>query len=406
MCRAQFCLDSRIEACDLAGMPESVSALDPSERLLCGPGPSNVDPAVLAAMRKPMLGHLDPEFHLILDEVIEMLAAVYGASDGVVLALPSTGTSGMEAGIVNLVEPGDTVVVAVSGYFGARIAEMAERRGARVIRVAADWGRHIPNERLLEAVDRAGDVRLVAVVHGETSTGVEHPLQELAAALRGSDALVMADCVTTLGGVPLEFDAWGIDYAYSCTQKCLGAPPGLSPIAISQRALDWIASPQSPVPFSLDLQLLLKYWAERPAVYHHTAPILQIYALHEALRLVLEEGLVARWQRHQSAGGAFAESAEEAGFEVLAEEGHRLAPLTALRVPDGVDGKAVQRQLIAAEGLEVGGALGPGTPPIWRVGLMGPNANAATADHVLDVLVRHRDAYMDTVVASRSLTPS
>jgi alanine-glyoxylate transaminase/serine-glyoxylate transaminase/serine-pyruvate transaminase len=216
----------------------------------------------------------------------------------------------------------------------------------------------------------------------------------------------MADCVTTLGGAPLEFDAWGIDYAYSCTQKCLGAPPGMSPVALSQRALDLIASPQAPVPFSLDLQLLLGYWVERPPVYHHTAPILQIYALHEALCLVLDEGREARWARHAAAGRGFAAGAEQAGFEVLAEEGHRLAPLTVIRVPEGIDGKAVQRQLIADENMEVGGALGPGTPPIWRVGLMGPNATAETAERVLEVLVRHRDGYMDTVVSSRSLTPS
>jgi alanine-glyoxylate transaminase / serine-glyoxylate transaminase / serine-pyruvate transaminase len=376
------------------------------ERLLCGPGPTNPEPSVVAAMSRPMLGHLDPDFHALLDEVTDLLARVYQARAGAVLALPSTGTSGMEAGIVNLVEPRDTVVVAVSGYFGARIAEMAERRGARVVRVAADWGSHVPNERILDALDRVGDVRLVAVVHGETSTGVEHPLQELGAALRGSDTLLMADCVTTLGGVPLDFDGWGIDYAYSCTQKCLGAPPGLSPIALSERALDWVASPQNPMPFSLDLQLLLRYWSERPAVYHHTAPILQIYALHEALRQVLKEGLEARWERHAAAGRHLAESATDAGFEVLAEEDQRLAPLTALRVPDGVDGKAIQRRLIADESIEVGGALGPGTPPIWRLGLMGPNASEATADHVLDALIRHRDAYMDTVVASRSLTPS
>jgi alanine-glyoxylate transaminase/serine-glyoxylate transaminase/serine-pyruvate transaminase len=316
----------------------------------------------------------------------------------------------MEAGIVNLVEPGETVVVGVSGYFGARVAEMAERRGARVVRVAADWGQHVPNERLLEAVERATDVRLIAVVHGETSTGVEHPLRELGAALRGSDTLLMADCVTTLGGVPLEFDAWGIDYAYSCTQKCLGAPPGLSPIALSPRALDWVLSSQADVPFSLDLRLLLNYWSERPAAYHHTAPILQIYALHEALRLALEEGVEARWRRHDEAGRGFAARASAAGLEVLADERHRLAPLTALRVPEGIDGKAVQRRLVAEHGMEVGGALGAGTPPIWRIGLMGPNATQATAEHVLEsltaVLDRHRDPYMHTVVGSRSLTPS
>jgi alanine-glyoxylate transaminase/serine-glyoxylate transaminase/serine-pyruvate transaminase len=377
-----------------------------AERLLCGPGPTNVDPAVREALGRPMLGHLDPDFHLVLDEVTDLLAQVYGAGEGAVLALPSTGTSGMEAGIVNLVEPGETVVVGVSGYFGARIAEMAERRGANVVRVSEDWGRHVPNERLLDAIDAAGDVRLVAVVHAETSTGVLHPLEGLGNALRGRDTLLMADCVTSLGGVPLEFDAWGVDYAYSCTQKCLGAPPGISPVALSPRALDLIASPQAPVPFSLDLQLLLGYWVERPPVYHHTAPILQIYALQEALRLVLDEGREARWARHSAAGGDFAESAEQAGFEILAEEGHRLAPLTAIRVPEGIDGKAVQRALLAEDNMEVGGALGPGTPPIWRVGLMGPNANEATAEHVLDVLVRHRDGYMDTVVSSRSLTPS
>jgi alanine-glyoxylate transaminase / serine-glyoxylate transaminase / serine-pyruvate transaminase len=403
---AQFCLDSRIEAWELAGMSDAVAALAPSERLLCGPGPTNVEPGVLAAMRKPMLGHLDPEFHLILDEVTEILAQVYRASDGVVLALPSTGTSGMEAGIVNLVEPGDTVVVGVSGYFGARIADMAARRGARVVEVAAEWGQHVPNERLLEALDRNPDARLLAVVHGETSTGVEHPLAELGAAMQGSDTLLMADCVTTLGGVELDFDAWGIDYAYSCTQKCLGAPPGMSPLALSWRALERIESRETAVPFSLDLKLLLNYWVERPPVYHHTTPILQVYALHEALRQVLEEGLEARWRRHESAGREFAERAGEAGFEVLAEEGYRLAPLTALRVPEGVDGKVVQRELVAEHGMEVGGALGPGTPPIWRIGLMGPNANKATADHVLDTLARHKESYMPTVIASRSLTPS
>jgi alanine-glyoxylate transaminase / serine-glyoxylate transaminase / serine-pyruvate transaminase len=357
-------------------------------------------------MRKSMLGHLDPEFHLILDEVVEMLARVYRASDGVVLALPSTGTSGMEAGIVNLVEPGDTVIVGVSGYFGARIADIAARHGARVVEVSADWGEHVPNERLLEALDANPGARLLAVVHGETSTGVEHPLQELGASLRGRDTLLMADCVTTLGGVELDFDAWGIDYAYSCTQKCLGAPPGMSPLALSARALDRVQSRHTPVPFSLDLKLLLAYWVDRPAVYHHTAPILQIYALHEALRLVLDEGLRARWARHESAGRWLADRAGDAGFQVLAEEGHRLAPLTALRVPDGVDGKAVQKQLLAEYGMEVGGALGPGTPPIWRVGLMGPNASQVTADQVLDALAMHKETYMPTVIASRSLTPS
>jgi alanine-glyoxylate transaminase/serine-glyoxylate transaminase/serine-pyruvate transaminase len=226
----------------------------------------------------------------------------------------------------------------------------------------------------------------MAVVHGETSTGVEHSLEELGDALLGGPTLLMADCVTTLGGVPIEFDGWGIDYAYSCTQKCLGAPPGMSPVAVSRRALERIESRALPVPFSLDLRLLRSYWVERPATYHHTAPILHVYALHEVLRRTLEEGVEARWRRHEEAGRHFAATAEEAGFEVLGEEGHRLAPLTALRVPDGVDGKAVQRRLLSEHALEVGGGLGAATPPIWRVGLMGPNASEATADRVLAAL--------------------
>src|SRR5215213_10947942 len=244
-------------------MAKPTAALAPPARLLCGPGPTNVDPAALAAMGKPMLGHLDPALHAILDEVVEMLREVYGARDGVVLALQSTGTSGMEAGIVNLVEQGETVIVGVSGYFGARIAEMARRQGAKVVEVAEEWGRHVPNERLLDALERNAGARLLAVVHGETSTGVQHPLAELGEALRDGDTLLMADCVTSLAGVPLEVGAWGIDFAYSCTQKCLAAPPGMSPLAVSERALERISSRRTAVPFTFDLLALERYWVER-----------------------------------------------------------------------------------------------------------------------------------------------
>jgi alanine-glyoxylate transaminase / serine-glyoxylate transaminase / serine-pyruvate transaminase len=361
--------------------------LYPPERLLCGPGPTNVDPAVLEAMRKPMLGHLDPVLHDILLDVVAKLREAWRMPDGLVLPLHCTGTGGMETGIANLLEPGDTVIVAQCGYFGRRISEIARRHGAEVVEVNADWGEAVPNERLIDALDRHPHARMLAVVHAETSTGVEHPLAELGEAMRGRDTLLMADCVTSLGGIPLETGAWGIDFAYSCTQKCLAAPPGMSPLAVSERAMERIRARRTPVPFSFDLLLLERYWIERPAAYHHTAPILGIYALHEALRRVLAEGLEARWARHADAAAYLREELATHGLEVLAEPDHRLAPLTAVRVPEGVDGKAVQQRLLQRHGIEVGGGLGPDAPAMWRIGLMGRNASRAVAGRVLDTLV-------------------
>jgi len=360
--------------------------LQPPERLLCGPGPTNVDPAVLDAMRKPMLGHLDPDLHDILLEVVAMLRRLYRMPDGLVLPLHCTGTAGMEAGIANLVEPGDTVIVAQCGFFGRRISQIARRHGAEVVAVDADWGECVSNDALIEELDRHPGARMVTVVHAETSTGIEHPLAELGAALRDRDVLLMADCVTSLAGVPLEVGAWGVDFAYACTQKCLAAPPGMSPVAVSERALERLTSRRTPVPFSFDLLLLEKYWIERPVTYHHTAPILGIYALHEALRSVLAEGLEARWQRHADAAQHLQAAVESRGLELLADAGHRLAPLTAVRVPDGLDGKAVQTRMLREHGIEIGGGLGPDAPAMWRIGLMGRNASVETADRVLDAL--------------------
>jgi len=367
-------------------MSEAPATIAPPERLLCGPGPTNVDPAALEAMRRPMLGHLDPHMHGILTELVDLLRSAYRAEDAeIVLPLQATGTSGMEAGIANLVEPGDTVVVGVNGFFGRRIVDIARRWGAEVEEVHADWGEHVSNDRLLDALDRHPHAGLVAVVHAETSTGCEHPLAELGAAMQDRDALLMADCVTSLGGVELEFDRWGIDYAYSCSQKCLAAPPGMSPLALSERAMERVRSRGKPVPMSSDLELLDSYWVERPAAYHHTAPILHIYALHEALRQTMLEGLEARWARHTAAGKRMQKGVLGAGLELLAEREHRLAPLTAVRVPEGVDGKAVQTELLEG-GIEIGGGLGPQAPAMWRIGLMGPNATTETADRVLAAL--------------------
>jgi alanine-glyoxylate transaminase / serine-glyoxylate transaminase / serine-pyruvate transaminase len=363
--------------------PLDVPELRPPERLLCGPGPSNADPDVLAAMQQPMLGHMDPDLLDILEQVVTLLRATYRASGGLVLPLQATGTSGMETGLVNLLQPGDTAIVGVSGYFGRRIVDLARRAGANVVEVEADWGEHVPNTSLVDALDGHPDARLLAVVHAETSTGVEHPLAELGDAMRGRDTFLMADCVTSLGGVDLDFDGWGIDYAYSCTQKCLGAPPGMSPVAVSERTMERIRARETNLPFAFDLPLLERYWVERPAVYHHTAPILHIYALHEALRQVTAEGLEARWQRHTEAGKVLQDGLRERGFELLAQPDHQLGPLTAPRVPEGVDGKAVQTAMLVDHGIEIGGGLGPTAPPIWRIGLMGHNATPATAERVL-----------------------
>jgi alanine-glyoxylate transaminase/serine-glyoxylate transaminase/serine-pyruvate transaminase len=333
-----------------------------------------------------MLGHLDPELHEILLEVVAMLRCAYQAADGLVLPLQATGTSGMETGLVSLLEPGDEVIIGVSGFFGQRMVDIARRCGAEVIEVSAGLGEHVPNERLLNALDDHPDARMMAVVHAETSTGVQHPLADLGAALRGGDALLMADCVTSLAGVELDFDGWGVDYAYSCTQKCLGAPPGMSPVAVSERALERIARRETPVPYAFDLLALEAYWVNRPAVYHHTAPILHIYALHEALRQVLVEGLAARWERHAQAGHFLQEAIAERGLELLADPRHQLAPLTAVHVPEGVDGKRVQARMLREHGIEIGGGLGPTAPPIWRIGLMGHNARMEVAARVLGAL--------------------
>jgi alanine-glyoxylate transaminase / serine-glyoxylate transaminase / serine-pyruvate transaminase len=361
----------------------SAPALSPPDRLLCGPGPTNLEPSVLEAMCESMMGHLDPSLHELLLDLVEMLRAVYGVERGVTVPLQATGMSGMETGIMNLVSPGDVVIVGYAGFFGRRIAQMAARHGAEVVEVTRDWGEVVPNAALLDALDQRPDARLLAVVHAETSTGAQHPLAELGAAMRDRDTLLFADCVTSLGAIPLLFSQWGVDFAYSCTQKALGAPPGMSPIAFSERALDRVRTRDNPVPFSFDIELLLDYWVKRPATYHHTAPILHIYALYQALRRTLDEGLEARWARHEEAGRYLQTEIGDRGFDLVADPVHQLPHLTAVRVPEGVDGERVRQRLLDEHGIEIGGGLGPDSPSMWRIGLMGPNASIEIADRVL-----------------------
>jgi alanine-glyoxylate transaminase/serine-glyoxylate transaminase/serine-pyruvate transaminase len=369
----------------MADLVTSLPQLDPGERLLCGPGPSNVHPAVLDAMQLPMNGHLDPDFWDILLDLVEGLKALWRAGHGLTICLSSSGNSAMEAGFLNLLEPGDKVVSCHWGFFGSRLNEFAHRIGADVVELTAELGQIVPVERIIETLQANPDTKIVSVVHAETSTGAEFPVQQLAEAMRaaGSDALLYVDCVTSLGGQRVEADAWGIDFGYSCSQKALGCPPGIAPVTISERALDLIKSHKAPVPYYYDFEELAKYWIDRPIAYHHTMPILQYYALYTGIRLALDEGLENRWRRHADAGHYFQEQITARGYELLADPGNQLVELTAVRVPEGIDGKEVQTRFLREFNLEVGGGLGPTAPPIWRVGLMGVNANREAADRVL-----------------------
>jgi alanine-glyoxylate transaminase/serine-glyoxylate transaminase/serine-pyruvate transaminase len=364
----------------------TIPALQPGDRLLCGPGPSNVHPKVLEAMQLPMNGHLDPDFWDILLDLVTGLRAVWRRPEGgLTIALSSSGTSAMEAGFMNLVDPGDTVISCHWGFFGSRLNDFVHRVGANVVELTADLGQIASVDRIMETLAANPDTKIVSVVQAETSTGAAFPVEELAQALRssGSEALLYVDCVTSLGGQQVEAEAWGIDYGYSCSQKALGCPPGIAPVTISDRAVAAMQRHESPVPYYYDFEELSKYWIDRPITYHHTMPILQYYALYEGIRLALEEGLEERWSRTADAGRYFQDQIRDRGYDLLADPAHQLAQLSAVKVPDGIDGKEVQLRFLREHGIEIGGGLGPKAPPIWRVGLMGVNANRETADRVL-----------------------
>jgi alanine-glyoxylate transaminase/serine-glyoxylate transaminase/serine-pyruvate transaminase len=361
-----------------------------NRRLLLGPGPSNVHPRVLQAMSRPLLGHLDPEFLAILDSVQDRLRALFGTENPLTLPLSSTGSGGMEACLTNLLEPGDDVVIGVAGVFGERMCEVARRIGAQVTRVEAAWGTPLATDRMADAIERVRPTA-VAFVHAETSTGVLQPVSEIASAARSAGALVVLDCVTSLGGLPVSLDEWGIDAAYSGTQKCLSCPPSLSPASFSERALAHVAARRVPVQsWYFDVQLLSGYFGD-DRVYHHTAPISSIFALDEALRLVEEEGMSARTLRHTESARALIDGLDALGFEPLVEAEHRLPMLTSVRLPEAVraaDEAGLRRQLLEKYRIEVGGGLGALAGEIWRIGLMGENARLTNVEALLNALRR------------------
>jgi alanine-glyoxylate transaminase/serine-glyoxylate transaminase/serine-pyruvate transaminase len=358
------------------------------ERLLLGPGPSNAPARVLEAMRQPLLGHLDPAFLALMDEVQERLRRLYGTQNALTLPLSATGSAGMEACLANLLERGDDAVVGVAGVFGERMCDVASRIGARVTRVEAEPGTALDPQAMADAIARVRP-RVVAFVHAETSTGVLQPVEAIAAAARAAEAFVVLDCVTSLGGLPLTLDAWGVDAAYSGTQKCLSCPPGLSPVSFGPRAALRVRGRATPVQsWYFDVGLLSAYYG-RERVYHHTAPISAIYALVEGLRIVEEEGLEARAARHREAARVLLEGLTPLGFEPLVAPEVRLPMLSALRLPSAVVAggeAALRRRLLERHGIEVGGGLGKLAGAIWRVGLMGENARPACAERLVAAL--------------------
>lgn len=370
---------------------------DVPDRLLLGSGPSPVPARILKALSHPTVGHLDPAFGAIQDDVAALLRATMKTDNKVTFPLSATGSGGMQAMVDTLIAPGDRVVVGVHGAFGGRMADALGRAGADVVRVDQEWGRAIPVERLLEALDDR--TRALFVVHGETSTGVAQPLDGLGEAIRMRDGLFLVDCVTSLAGHALALDEAGVDAAFSGTQKCLNAPPGLAPFTVGDRALDRLQRRS----WYFDLQAMVDYWfADGPRAYHHTAPINMIYALHEGLRIVQEEGLEERWARHARAHEALRRALEVLGFSRLAPEGEQLSSLLAVRVPASIDEATVRGALLKDDGIEVSGGLGPLAGQAWRIGVMGEGARMEPQERLVRAVARRVSA-SDEDAAVRAL---
>jgi len=345
--------------------------LNPNARFLMGPGPSDVHPRVLKAMATPMIGHLDPQFVQIMDQVKQMLRQLFRTKNELTFAVSAPGSAGMEICFVNLLEPGDQALVCVHGVFGNRMCENVERSGAQLIRVDAPWGQPVDPADVKKALETSKP-KLVAIVHAETSTGVKQPLEEIGKLAHDAGALFVVDTVTSLGGMDVRVDDWGIDAVYSGTQKCLSAPPGLSPVSFNQRALEVVTNRKTKVQsWFLDLNLIHSYWSGAKRTYHHTAPVSMVYALHEALRLIFEEGLEPRFARHQRLHEVLRDGLEEIGFEFVVDPQFRLPNLNSVKIPAGLDDAAVRSRLLNEYNIEIGAGLGDFAGKVWRIGLMG-----------------------------------
>jgi len=363
-----------------------LNELQPSPRILLGPGPSSVHPRVLQAMTLPIVGHLDPEFFQVMDDVGDMLREVYHTENFMTLPLSSTGTGAMEAACANVLERGDTMIVCRNGFFGDRLADIAKRCGAKTQIVDSPWGKPVDLDTLAAELDKHPNVKAVGMVHAETSTGVLTPLQDFVDLVHRKGALIIVDAVTSLGGHEVRMDDWDLDVCYSASQKCLGAPPGLAPISFGPRAMDVIRSRKSDVQsFYFNVKDLETYWSQTRA-YHHTSPISMTYALRESLRMLMEEGLEPRIRRHARVASSLRAGLQAMGIGLLADENHRLNPLTTAAIPDGIEDAAVRRTLLTNHNIEIGGGLGDFRGKAWRIGLMGDSAREANVFALLSAL--------------------
>jgi alanine-glyoxylate transaminase / serine-glyoxylate transaminase / serine-pyruvate transaminase len=352
---------------------EAFAPLQPPTRYLFGPGPTMVEPRVYQALSKPIVGHLDPYFIQVMQEAQELLKTVYGAQNASTLVISGTGSAGMEAAVVNFVETGTKVAVFANGYFSDRLTEMAKRQGANVFRFEKSWGETFSDDEARDFIHREKPA-VVGFVHAETSTGALQPGNAICAAAHEAGALVIGDCVTSLGGISIEFDRTGIDIAYSCSQKGLSCPPGLSPLAISPRAMDSLRARTSPVrSWYLDIKLIHDY-STGSHRYHHTAPISMFYALREALLAIADEGIEKRWERHRRCHEFFVREIEAMGLRMHVPAAHRIPTLNTVCVPKGVDDAKVRRRLLEGPGIEISGGFGPLAGKVFRIGLMGPLA--------------------------------
>lgn len=354
-------------------------------RVLMGPGPSNVDARVLQAMAMPTIGHLDPDFIKIMDGIKAMLKDLMQTKNELTIPVSGTGSAGMEAALCNLIEPGDRCIVGVNGVFGGRMADVCGRYGGEVVQVTAPWGEPIDPADIKKALAEKG-AKLVSIVHAETSTGVLQPIEEISRIAHEAGALLVVDTVTSLGGHPVKVDDRKIDACYSGTQKCLSIPPGLAPISFSPAAVEAIEKRKTKVAnWYLDMTFVRSYWGQ-DRTYHHTAPINSLYGFHEGIRIILEEGLQARWQRHKENHELLVKGLAEMGMEILPKPDYRLWSLNAVKIPDGVDDMTVRKALLNDFNIEIGGGLGDLKGKVWRIGLMGCSSSKANVLLVLGAL--------------------